>query len=63
MDERIVRLGHTGEPIKCTEDEYRNGLRTQIQEAASKWIDNGQDIRAQMALIEVRRLDTKFPSA
>ena len=56
-DERVSGL-YEGNPIKCTAEEYRNSLRSQIQAFAGKMIDDGQDIRAIIALEEVRRLDT-----
>lgn len=56
-DPRIEALGYTGNPIDCTSEEYHAGLRSQIQDAASTWIDQGQNVRAMMALSEVRRLD------
>ncbi len=60
MDSRIEFLGHTGTPIVCSKEEYQAGLRTEIQDAAGKWIDQGQDIRSIMALNEVQRLDKQF---
>ena len=59
-DQRIEALGYRGEQIICTADEWANGLRTKVQDRAGQWLDQGQDIRAQMALAEVQRLDRKF---
>jgi hypothetical protein len=57
QDPRIEGLGYTGKPIECTSEEYHAGLRSQIQDAASNWIEHGQNVRAMMAMNEVRRLD------
>lgn len=57
---QIEALGYRGMLIKCSATEYHSGLRTAIQAAAGKWIDQKQDIRARLALAEVRRLDEKF---
>jgi hypothetical protein len=57
MDTRVERLGYSGTPINCSAEEYHASLRGQIQSAAATWIDQGQNVRAMMALNEVRRLD------
>ena len=59
VDERVIGLYH-GNPIDCTKEEYRDFLRSQIQDFAGEMIDNGQDIRAMIALSEVKSLDKKF---
>lgn len=59
-DERILDLGHRGLIILCDEAEYRGGLRGKIQDAAAKWLDHGEPMRAQIALSEVKRLDERF---
>jgi hypothetical protein len=51
-----VYAGHT---VECAAEEYPE-IRTALQNAASKWIDQGQDIRAQIALQEVKRLDALY---
>lgn len=50
---------HNGRLVECTKDEYNEGLRTVILEQAGKWIDEGQQLRAIIALEEVKRLDKK----
>lgn len=45
--------------IECTEEEYPE-IRKAVQEYAGRQIDNGQDIYAQIALEEIKRLDAKF---
>ena len=59
IDERVKEL-YNGNPIKCTEKEYRDFLRSQIQNFAGKMVDEGQDVRAMIALSEVKSLDKKF---
>jgi len=49
---------YNGDLVVCTADEWPE-LRRVIQEQAGKWIDQGQGIRAQIALEEVRRLDAR----
>jgi hypothetical protein len=56
----IEALGYKGTPITCTKEAYETEVRTALQNQAAKWIDQGQAIRAQMALNEVKRLDAKF---
>ena len=55
-----VRGLYNGNPIECTEEEYKDFLRSEIQDFAGKMIDDGQDIRAIIALQEVKILDKKF---
>ena len=55
--EEKLRLLYQGNPIQCTKEEYNDGLRSAIQDFAGKMIDDGQDIRAIIALEEVKRLD------
>lgn len=57
MDARIEALGYSGAPIDCSAEEYHAGLRSQIQSAAATWIDQAQNVRAMMALNEIKRLD------
>ncbi len=59
-DPRIEALGHKGEPIQCDAQEWASGLRTKIQDRAAEWLDQGQALRATMALAEVQRLDALF---
>jgi len=49
-----------GKFVECTADEWNAGLRTGLQDQAGKWIDQGQDPYAILALEEVKRLDGKF---
>ena len=51
---------YKGARVECTESEYYNGLRTDIQDQAGKWIDGGDGLRAMIALEEIKRLDKKF---
>jgi hypothetical protein len=55
-DKRIQRL-YDGVPITCTAEEWLGGLRSEVHKFAGKMVDHGQDVRAQIALEEVRRLD------
>ncbi|MBU0977319.1 MAG: hypothetical protein KKD18_02805 [Nanoarchaeota archaeon] len=49
----------TGQLVDCTKEEYPE-IRKAIQDYAGKQIDNGQDIYAQIALMEIKRLDDKL---
>lgn len=51
---------YQGSHISCTEAEYHEGVRGWLQEAAGEFIDGGDGVRAQIALMEVRRLDGEF---
>jgi hypothetical protein len=53
----VQRLGDAGVPITCTAHEYQENVRKVLHDMAAKWVDQGQDIRAVLALEEVRRLD------
>jgi hypothetical protein len=58
---KLVRaLGAAGTPIRCNAYEYQENVRRVLHDMAAKWVDQGQDIRAVLALEEVRRLDGKF---
>jgi hypothetical protein len=60
-DLRIEALGFDGKPIlDCTSEEWHGGLRDDLQKRAGEWIDQGQHLRAQIALSEVQRLDAKW---
>jgi hypothetical protein len=52
----VRKLGYQGEPITCSQEDYPL-VRSELHKQAGKWIDTGQDIRAQLALSEVMRLD------
>lgn len=56
-DEAIAAI-HQGKLVECSATEY-NSIRTAIQDQAGKWIEQGQDMRAMIALEEVKRLDQK----
>lgn len=51
---------YQGSPVECSKFEYELGLREAILKQAAKWIDTKQDIRAVIALNEVKRLDARF---
>jgi len=57
--EEVKAAIHIGCPISCTKEEWP-ALRTIIQDLAGKYIDNGDGVRALIALEEVKRLDSKF---
>jgi hypothetical protein len=59
MDKRIEALGYQGTPIECSKEEY-SVIRSELQRAAGQWIDQGQVVRAIIALDEVKRLDDLF---
>ena len=46
-----------GNLVKCSKEDYHSEVRTALQKYASEMIDDGQDIYAQIALNEVKRLD------
>lgn len=67
--ERRMKLGvkqkavsdvYNGKPVCCTKEEYHTEIRSVLQETAGRWIDAGQDIRAVIALNEVKRLDELY---
>ena len=49
-----------GKVVKCSQAEYKATIRHALQDYAGRMIDQGQDVYAQIALEEVRRLDSKF---
>ena len=59
IQSRVMNLGHTGRPISCTAAEWPE-MRTALQAQAGKWVDEKQDLRATLALAEVRRLDALY---
>lgn len=56
-DEEIKNSLRQGKLIKCTEREYRMGVRDTLQKIAAVWVDQNQGIYASIALQEVKRLD------
>ena len=60
MNEQEVKEAiHLGNTVKCNEGEYPS-IRRILQELVSKYIDSWDIVRAQVALLEVKRLDQKF---
>lgn len=51
---------YQGLPVVCSKEEYHGGLRGEIQDQAGKWIEQGDGLRASIALQEVKRLDAKL---
>lgn len=58
--ESVINRIRTGRLIQCTRQEYVDSVRGWLQDQAGVWIDTNQGIVAQLALAEVRRLDTRF---
>ena len=50
---------YAGNLVVCTRDEWPS-VRRALQEQAGRWINQKQDVRAIIALEEVRRLDREF---
>ncbi len=48
---------YRGKLVECSGKEYRDEIRRALQDQAGKWIDEGQDPYAWVALQEVKRLD------
>lgn len=61
-NQEAINSIYGGSLVNCTSEEYHSGLRTFIQDQAGKWIDQGDHMRAMIALQEVKRLDEKYPS-
>lgn len=59
-EQEIKALLRQGKLIKCTETEYRHGLRDKLQTIAGAWIEQNQGIYASIALQEVKRLDREL---
>lgn len=55
--EQIVNDLYQGQLVHVDREEYVEWARTAIQEQAGKWVDQGDGIRAHIALSEVKRLD------
>lgn len=51
---------YNGGCVKCTQQEYENGIRTALQDKAGQLIDQNQAMRAMIMLEEVKRLDNLF---
>jgi hypothetical protein len=52
-----IQAVYHGRLVECTADEYPE-IRRALQDQAGKQIDGGDHLRAQIALMEVQRLDT-----
>lgn len=52
----------SGNHVNCTKEEYHQSVRNAIMDQAGKWVDAKDGVRAQIALMEVKRLDEKFKS-
>lgn len=64
MDKQDIEASvYVGEPIDCTAEYYTSFVRKELQRVAAKFVDAGDGMRAQIALLEVRRLDGKFSIA
>lgn len=61
-DRRVEELRMCGKPIVCAPEEWPT-LRRHLHEAAARDIETQQGIRAQMALMEIARLDKHFREA
>lgn len=58
VQRKAIDAIYGGKLVECTTDEYHEGgVRSVIQRQAGKWIDQGDPMRAQIALREVQRLD------
>ena len=54
---------YRGQPIQCTEDEWAMGLRDAVHDFAAQCVDDADGARGAIALMEVKRLDDRFPAA
>ena len=57
-EEKAVNAVYNGNLVDCTTEEWPS-VRRALQDQAGKWIDQGQGMRAQIALREVKRMDEK----
>lgn len=57
--QEAVNSIYEGHLVDCTYEEWP-AVRSALQEAAGKWTDASQHLRASIALAEVRRLDAHF---
>jgi hypothetical protein len=55
--QEAINAIYNGGIVKCSSEEYHNGIRSAIQNQAAKWIDQNQSMRAVIALEEIKRLD------
>lgn len=56
----VVNAIYAGNLVNISLNDYKNWGRSAIQDQAGKWIDQGDSIRAQIALQEVARLDKEL---
>jgi len=59
LEERLQNTIHNGNVVKCSKEEYPK-VREILHNVASRYIDNGESVRASIALNEIKRLDEKF---
>lgn len=59
-DSQALAAVRQGKVVRCSQGEYKATIRHALQHYAGRMIDQGQDVYAQIALQEVRRLDSKF---
>ena len=57
--QEAINAVQTGALISCTKDKYP-ALREALHKYAGDQINNGQDIYAQIALMEIKRLDKEL---
>lgn len=58
---KIIDAIYSGRLVEVTKEDYWNWARIAIQHQAGKWLDEGEDLRAGIALQEVERLDRLYP--
>ena len=56
---KAVTAIYSGGVVECTESDYPI-VREAIHEACADWLEDGQDSRAQIGLMEIERLDELF---
>lgn len=52
-----VNAVYQGDLVDCTQEDYHKTVRHALQDFAGKSIDRGDAVRAQIAYMEVKRLD------
>ena len=57
--ERIKAAIHDGQLVECSKEEYPQ-VRKLLHSLASQYIDKGDNVRATIALSEIKRLDKKY---
>lgn len=58
--EKALAAIKKGQLVECSRIEYIEDVRAALQEFAGEMIDEGQDVYAQLALEEAKRLDREF---